>query len=105
MSSLVSTIPYLYNSTSHASNLFILTLFSKHIPTLAKWTEAAAGPSWLEWIIYDLMATVMHKGTAAGFYHYIGFAMKSVFHGASYSGAPVADMDINALDTIGADED
>ncbi|KAK0224574.1 hypothetical protein EDD85DRAFT_232824 [Armillaria nabsnona] len=67
--------------------------------------KANTRASWSGLYAYDLVVTVMHKGTAAGSGHYIGFAMKSVFHGASYSGAPVADMDIHALDAIEADAD
>ncbi|KAK0457163.1 uncharacterized protein EV420DRAFT_1310203 [Desarmillaria tabescens] len=65
--------------------------------------KADIGASWSG--LYDLVAIVTHKGAAADSGHYIGFAKKSVFHDPSYSGAPVADMDINALDTIEADED
>ncbi|PBL00182.1 hypothetical protein ARMGADRAFT_1159556 [Armillaria gallica] len=59
--------------------------------------KADTGASWRG--LYELVAIAMHKGAAAGSGHYIGFAIKSVFH------APVADMDINALDAIEADED
>ncbi|PBL00165.1 hypothetical protein ARMGADRAFT_1072546 [Armillaria gallica] len=62
--------------------------------------KADTGVSWKG--LYELVGEKPSQCTEVWL---LGFAMKSVFHGASYSGALVADMDINALDAIEADED